>query len=175
MRLNRLLARATLTAMAAVCLLPASTAIAADAPTAPAAAPAIADFFDNPAFSGALLSPSGKYLAVRMGGKGLRDRLGVVTLRDNSVKVVGSFSDADIGTFDWVNDERLVYTAVDRNVGQADARYAPGLFGVNRDGGKFLHLVSRSAKPTRPSPEGRHAAAPRGHGEFDNFMVRFGS
>lgn len=147
MKLNQLLARAAVTAMAAACLFPVSTAIAADASTAQPPAPAIADFFDNPAFSGALLSPSGKYLAVRMGGKGLRDRLGVITLSDNSVKVVGIFSDADVGAFDWVNDERLVFTAIDRDVGQADVRYAPGLFAVNRDGGKFRQLVSRSAKP----------------------------
>ena len=134
--------------MAAALLGPAARA--ADAPPAAAVAqarPPIADFFDNPEFSGALLSPSGKYLAVRIGGKGLRDRLGVVTLSDNSVKVVGSFSDADIGNFDWVNDGRLVFTATDRTVGLGDARYAPGLFGVNRDGGKFLQLVSRGAKP----------------------------
>ncbi|HEX7982682.1 MAG TPA: prolyl oligopeptidase family serine peptidase, partial [Duganella sp.] len=145
MQITQRSVRAVMTA-AALLFAQAPAAGAADAPPAPAR-PAIAEFFDNPAFSGALLSPSGKYLAVRMGGKGLRDRLGVITLSDNSVKVVGIFSDADVGAFDWVNDDRLVFTAIDRDVGQADVRYAPGLFAVNRDGGTFRQLVSRSAKP----------------------------
>jgi dipeptidyl aminopeptidase/acylaminoacyl peptidase len=105
--------------------------------------PPIADFFENPTFGGALLSPSGKYLAVRVGAKDRRDRLGVVTLSDNRVKLVAGFANADIGNFEWVNDERVVFTATDRSVGRGDARYAPGMFAVNRDGTKFVPLVSR--------------------------------
>jgi len=120
-----------------------SLAHAADRP----APPPIADFFDNPEFSGALLSPSGKYLAVRIGGKGQRDRLAVVTLADTSVKVVATFRDADIGHFDWVNDERLVFTATDRTVAQGDRRYAPGLYAINRDATKFIQLANRSGQP----------------------------
>jgi dipeptidyl aminopeptidase/acylaminoacyl peptidase len=121
------------------------SALAASA--APTAAPPIADFFENPDFSGALLSPSGKYVAVRVGAKDQRDRLAVITLADSQVKVIGNFSDADIGSFEWVNDERVVFTATDRSVGLGDARYAPGLYAVNRDGGKFRQLVSRSGRP----------------------------
>jgi dipeptidyl aminopeptidase/acylaminoacyl peptidase len=115
----------------------------------PAARPPIADFFENPEFSGALLSPSGKYLAVRVAArdKEQRDRLAVVTLGDNKVLAVGNFSDADIGQFEWVNDDRLVFTATDRSVGQGDVRYAPGLYAINRDGSKFRQLASRSGKP----------------------------
>ena len=112
-----------------------------------AAPPPIEDFFANPEFSGAQLSPSGKYLAVRVGAKDQRDRLAVVTLADSKVQVVGNFSDADIGQFDWVNDDRLVFTATDRSVGVGDMRYAPGMYAINRDGSKFRQLVSRSGKP----------------------------
>jgi dipeptidyl aminopeptidase/acylaminoacyl peptidase len=112
-----------------------------------AAPPPIEDFFENPEFSGAQLSPSGKYLAVRVGAKDKRDRLAVVTLADSKVQVVGNFSDADIGQFDWVNDDRLVFTATDRSVGVGDMRYAPGMYAINRDGTKFRQLVSRSGQP----------------------------
>ena len=122
--------------------------------SAAAAPPPIGDFFENPEFSGAQLSPSGKYLAVRVGAKDQRDRLAVVTLEDSKVKVVGNFSDADIGQFEWVNDERLVFTATDRSVGEGDRRYAPGLYAINRDGGKFRQLVSRSGKPFITSGSG---------------------
>ena len=106
-------------------------------------APAIADFFDNPEISGAKLSPSGNYLAVRMGGKGQRDRLAVMTLGSGEFKAISSFTDADIGRFEWVNDERLALTSTDRSVGQGNMHYASGLYAINRDGSHFIQLVSR--------------------------------
>ena len=110
---------------------------------AAAPAPAIADFFDNPEISGAKLSPSGNYLAVRMGGKGQRDRLAVMTLGSGEFKAISSFTDADIGRFEWVNDERLALTSTDRSVGQGNMHYASGLYAINRDGSHFIQLVSR--------------------------------
>ncbi|MYM69910.1 prolyl oligopeptidase family serine peptidase [Pseudoduganella sp. FT55W] len=109
--------------------------------------PTIADFFNNPEFSDALLSPSGKYLAVRLGRKDKRDMLGVVELDTNAVKVVGNFSDADIGKYAWVNDNRLVFTATDKDLAQGDMRYAPGLYAINRDGTGFRQLAMRNGKP----------------------------
>ena len=68
MKFKPLLTRFTLIALALLALSPVATIAAAEAPAATTAArPPIADFFSNPEFSGALLSPSGKYLAVRMG------------------------------------------------------------------------------------------------------------
>ena len=117
--------------------------LAAD--VAPAAArPPIADFFDNPEFTGAKLSPSGNYLAVRLGGKGKRDRLAIVTLSSGSMQAISSFTDADIGTFEWVNDERLALTATDRSVGQGDSTMASGLYAINRDGSHYIQLASRT-------------------------------
>ena len=120
-------------------------AIAPAPATAAAARPAIEDFFDNPSFTGALLSPSGRYLAARVGGKGLRDRLAVVDLGSDQISVVASFADADIGSFSWVNDNRLVLSTTDRSIGFGDMRYAPGLYAVNRDGSKFRQLAARSS------------------------------
>ena len=119
-------------------------AIALTPASAAAARPAIEDFFDNPSFTGALLSPSGRYLAARVGGKDMRDRLGVVDLSDDTIHIVASFSDADIGAFNWVNDNRLVLNTTDRTIGQGDMRYAPGLYAVNRDGSKFRQLAMRT-------------------------------
>jgi dipeptidyl aminopeptidase/acylaminoacyl peptidase len=119
-------------------------ALAADAAKA---LPPIADFFTNPEFSDAILSPSGKYLAVRIGNKTKRDMLGVVDLTTNGVKVVGNFSDADIGRYMWVNDERLVFTATDRDLAEGDVRYAPGLYAINRDGTAFRQLAMRAGQP----------------------------
>ncbi|MRX08529.1 prolyl oligopeptidase family serine peptidase [Pseudoduganella sp. FT25W] len=119
-------------------------ALAADAAKA---LPPSADFFTNPEFSDAVLSPSGKYLAVRLATKGKHDVLGVVDLATDGIKVVGNFNDADVGQYRWVNDNRLVFTAADRDLGEADMRYAPGLYAINRDGTGFRQLAMRSWQP----------------------------
>ncbi|MCU6496284.1 prolyl oligopeptidase family serine peptidase [Rugamonas sp. A1-17] len=118
--------------------------LAADAPPS---RPSVEDFFGNPAFNEAQLSPSGKFLAVKVGSKDKRDRLAVVELGPNTVNVVGNFSDADIGRFQWISDERLAFTAADHQLGQGDQRYAPGLYAINRDGSNFRQLAMRNGQP----------------------------
>lgn len=121
-----------------------ATALAATEPaTAPAAIP-IADFFASPEFSAALLSPDGRHLAVRMQGANQRERLAVVNLADNSIKVVAQFDDVDIGEVEWVNPERLVYSTRDYQSTPGEMRYAPGLYAVNRDGSAPRQLAERS-------------------------------
>jgi dipeptidyl aminopeptidase/acylaminoacyl peptidase len=110
---------------------------------APAAAPSLESFFSNPTFGGAVLSPNGKYLAVRAGGPGKHDFLVTIDLQTNAPTVVGAFDDADINQFRWVSDERLVFNVRDKDVGQGDVRHGPGLFAVDRDGSKLLQLADR--------------------------------
>ena len=119
----------------------------------PAAPPPIASFFANSSFGDAKLSPDARYLAVRAGAPGKRDFLVVVTLADNSAKVVASYDEADIGEFRWISNERLVFNTRDKGVGLGNTEYAPGLYAVNRDGSKFVELVDRT---------GRNAGTTRG-------------
>jgi len=110
---------------------------------AQAAPPPVAAFFDNPAFNGAMLSPNGRYLAAFTGGQGRRDGLAVVDLSTLNAVMVAQFNDTDIGRAQWLNNERLLYSTVDKSVGRRDARYAPGLFVVDRDGKHFRQLAER--------------------------------
>jgi dipeptidyl aminopeptidase/acylaminoacyl peptidase len=121
----------------------AGAAAAVEAPP-PAALPPIASFFENPAFTGALLSPDARSLAVRMLGARGRDVLAVVDLASNGIKVVAQFADADIGNFQWVNNQRLVFDSRDKSIGQGDISYGPGLYAVDRDGAAFRQLANRS-------------------------------
>lgn len=105
--------------------------------------PSLESFFENPAFTGAKLSPSGKYLAARVAQPGQRDRLAVVDLAKHEAKIAANFVDADIGEFIWVNDQRLAFTATDRDLGRGDERYAPGLYAVDRDGQHYRQLAAR--------------------------------
>jgi len=146
--LSRALRGAALAA-ALACALPAPAQNAVQN-TAP---PPIASFFANASFGDAKLSPDARYLAVRSGAPGKRDFLVVVTLADNSAKVVASYDEADIGEFRWISNERLVFDTRDKRVGLGDTEYAPGLYAVNRDGSKFVELVDRT---------GRNAGTTRG-------------
>jgi len=109
--------------------------------------PSLRDFFSDPELSEALLSTSGKYLAVKIGAAGKRERLAVMELDSQKITVVGNFKDADIGDFQWVNDQRLAFTAADNDLAQGNTRYAPGLYAVNRDGTGFLQLAMRAGSP----------------------------
>ncbi len=111
---------------------------------ASAAPPPIAQFFAEPEFTGAALSPAARYLAVRVGSPGGRERLAVVDLGDNSIKVVAQFEDADVAEFRWVNEQRLVFNSTDKRIADGDVRLAPGLFAVNRDGSGYRQLAKRA-------------------------------
>ncbi|MYM41955.1 alpha/beta hydrolase family protein [Duganella qianjiadongensis] len=109
--------------------------------------PSLSDFFSQPQLSAAVFSPNGQYLAVKIGASGKRERLAVLELATEKITVVGNFTDADIGDFQWVNDQRLAFTAADREAAQGNQRYWPGLYAVNRDGTGFRQLALRAATP----------------------------
>jgi dipeptidyl aminopeptidase/acylaminoacyl peptidase len=106
-------------------------------------APPVEAFFDNPEFGGAALSPSGKYVAARVGGKGARERLAVYEIATGKAQVVAQFNDADVGNFQWISDDRILFDSAERDLAQGDIRSAPGLFAVNRDGTQFKRLAER--------------------------------
>ena len=105
--------------------------------------PPIADFFQSPAFSNAVLAPSGRLLAFLVGATDSRDRLAVLDLDTMKVQAVASYSDADVVRPHWVNDQRLVFSLADRRLAAADQWFAPGLFAVNADGSGLRQLVQR--------------------------------
>jgi dipeptidyl aminopeptidase/acylaminoacyl peptidase len=110
---------------------------------APAERPPIETFFDNAPFGAALLSPNARFLAIRVGLKGQRDGLAVMDLSTKDIMSVARFSDLDVGKFQWVNDQRLIFDTTDKQIGQGDVDRGPGLYAVNRDGSKFRQLAKR--------------------------------
>jgi dipeptidyl aminopeptidase/acylaminoacyl peptidase len=115
-------------------------------PAPETAPPPVEAFFENPAFSGAVLSPSGKYLAAKIASKGGRSMLAVVDLAANKAETVAHFADTDVNHVRWVNDSRLVFDTADKRAAKGDNRFGPGLYAVNRDGSKFRQLAARRGK-----------------------------
>ena len=127
---------------------------AAQAVAAPAAAlPPIEKFFANPHLDDAALSPSGRYLAALSGTEAGRDILVVVDLETRDMKVVAGYANADVLSFEWVNDERLLFNVSDKQVGPGGRLLASGLFAVNRDGSRLRQLAARRGESSVVSIE----------------------
>ena len=74
----------------------------------------LATFFSNDDIADAKLSPSGRFLALAVAAKSGRKVLAVVEIDAKKPPVVvASDPQADIRSFDWVNDERLIYNVID--------------------------------------------------------------
>jgi len=105
------------------------------------AAPPAQQFFESAHYKDAKLSPSGRYLAIRVGGNDIRDS--VVVYDNESLTVVGGvrLADYDVGKIRWINDNRLLYTVADNLVAVGDQRLAPGLYAMSRDGKEIRQLA----------------------------------
>ena len=105
-------------------------------------------FFKDPDIVDAVLSPSGRKLAITS-AKGIK-RVGLVVLDlapGGALARAVQYEDADIVDVHWVNDERLVFSATDHAEGGGLRTGAPGLFAVNADGSKYRQLVRRQGRP----------------------------
>lgn len=118
--------------------------MAPEAEAATDARPGVEQFFQNPRFVDAQISPDGHAVAFAMAAsKSARVRLAILDLRTMTPSVLVASDTADIESFEWVDDKRLVYTLTDRQVALDDLHEAPGLFAVNVDGSHSRQLVER--------------------------------
>ncbi len=131
------------------------------------ALPSAASFYRNADMDQAALSPSGRKLAVTSGLGGVvggalgggRVRLMVFDLESDAPPVqVASFKDADIASFQWVNEDRLVFSVTDRARAGAETRFWYGLFSVRADGSEQRQLIktlgnwAAEVRPTAREP-----------------------
>ena len=122
-----------------------ATAAAADA-SAPLP---VSAFFRDSDTSEAVLSPSGRWVAITAAHGGGRRRLIVVDLTGaNKPVVVASFGDADVTTPQWVNDQQVLFKTIDTHRGLGDQKFGPGLFVVNSDGVALTMLITGGDAPS---------------------------
>src|SRR5476649_2438482 len=93
--------------------------------SAAAALPSVESFFQNSGVNGAKLSPDGRLVALRAANKEHRLTLAVLNLETMRLSPVASYSDGDVGEFNWVSERRLVFSMTDLTIGKADVRAAP--------------------------------------------------
>ena len=96
------------------------------------------DLFKNPQFTSAALSPNGKYLATtaNIGG---RMQLAVVDIETGAAKNVAGYETLDVNNIQWINDDRIVFSIIDRDGEQTSS--TSGLYAINRDGSKSAILM----------------------------------
>ena len=105
--------------------------------------PSIRSFFRNADVASVRLSPSGTWLALTVGGGTTRRALAVVDI-DNTKPpiVIAVFGDADVRSFRWVGDDRLVFNLTDGQSGSGEGSFfGPGLYSVHRDGSEMRQLI----------------------------------
>ena len=96
-------------------------------------------YFEHASYRELRLSPSGKYLGALIPAGG-RVRLAVIDVETKSVAIAAALQGDDVDWFEWVNDDRLVFSAIDLQSGLGEQR-GGGLFAVNRDGKDFRILA----------------------------------
>ncbi|HEV2977480.1 MAG TPA: prolyl oligopeptidase family serine peptidase [Casimicrobiaceae bacterium] len=67
--------------------------------------------------------------------------LAVIDLDTKSVQIAAALGSYDVSTFEWVNDKRMVFTAIDLQSGLGGQALGGGLFAANRDGSYFRILA----------------------------------
>jgi dipeptidyl aminopeptidase/acylaminoacyl peptidase len=102
-------------------------------------------FFQNPVISQVSLSPDGQHLGMLVALADGRVRLATMQIDSSTPKVIAGVDGADVASFNWVNNNRLVFDLTDRQIAVGDKREGPGLFAVNRDGTEFRRLIERTS------------------------------
>jgi dipeptidyl aminopeptidase/acylaminoacyl peptidase len=132
--------------LASLCLTLVVSATAA-ATTIPAA-----EFFRQPSFEQALLSPDDTMVAMTM--KDGQDKLvlAVMASSGGTPRVIASQEAHDIIDVHWVNSHRLVYSVRNPSLAAGETHSGRGMFAVDIDGSHAVQLVSQTL-----SLENRHS------------------
>jgi dienelactone hydrolase len=139
-----------------------SAEAALSGPAAPVP-PSVRVFFATPAMSEPVLSPNGLRMAVLVANEktGRRELVVIELGPPMKAGTVARWTDADVESPRWVNDQRLVYSVSDRK-SAAGENLCPGLWAVDHDGGRMLRLIGPTCHDegrtgNRRELSGRHA------------------
>nr|WP_315485940.1 alpha/beta fold hydrolase [uncultured Undibacterium sp.] len=109
------------------------------------APPPIENFFKLDKFGGSWLSPDGKSIALLMAGPDQRLALAIMDTTSNKLQVIAKYSNLDITSASWVNNQRLVYSMGDRQLAAGQQRTGPGLIAIDKDGKNDREIIERTS------------------------------
>jgi dipeptidyl aminopeptidase/acylaminoacyl peptidase len=136
-----MLLKKMLLAAACLAMIPATAATIA-APAAGAAPLPVQAFFAPPQFSGALLSPDGNNVALLLRGPEGNTVLACMPAAGGPVRMLAGIRGLDVGNIHWVNNHRLVFSAIRTDAEETERAIGPGLHAINIDGSKRVNLVA---------------------------------
>ena len=103
-------------------------------------------FFKDPDIVSVALSPSGQKLAITTNRGGERIGLFVYDMSgQGTMQRIAQFSSVDIRTFNWVGNDRLLFTVMDYSEGSGRPDGERGLYSVKANGEDLKELVNRRA------------------------------
>ena len=153
-------------------------ACAAHAADAPAIAPIPASAFFAPTqFSGAVLSPDGANVALMLRGPEGNTVLAIKPAAGGAARQIASIRGMNISSVHWVNNRRLVYSAVRRDDGDdRTVAVGPGLHAIGIDGAKPVHLIAHdwygNSQGTTLPPNTRFLGSVRDDKSNEVYVVR---
>jgi dipeptidyl aminopeptidase/acylaminoacyl peptidase len=106
-----------------------------------AAPPPVEDFMRQAAYTSAQISPNGKYLGIIV-DRGDQDVLTILRMSDLGIEKVNQLPEGkSVAGFQWIGDERVMFTAV-RKVGNFAAPAGTGeWYAVNADGSQARPVI----------------------------------
>jgi dipeptidyl aminopeptidase/acylaminoacyl peptidase len=103
--------------------------------------PPVEDFVRQAAYSSARISPTGEYLGILV-DRGDQDILTILRMSDMSIVKVNQLPDGkSVAGFQWIGDERLMFTAVEKFGSFAAPRPTGEWYAVNADGSQARPVI----------------------------------
>lgn len=112
--------------------------------------PPVEDFFQPSSFGGATISPDGKHVAMLMQTPNKRLALTIMDTTTNKLQVIARYSNTDITSAQWLNNQRLLYSMGDRYLAGGEYRIGPGLYAIDKDGTNEREIIERAPTPDKP-------------------------
>jgi len=111
---------------------------------------AVEEFFQRPVYSQLKLSPDGNLIAAIVRGA-KRDTLAVLQISTRHGRPITNFADADVLSFRWVDNRRLVFNVGDAHEAAGNAEYY-GAYLVNVDGSDLAPVTRSDLRAAREDP-----------------------
>jgi hypothetical protein len=129
--------------LASVCLAMAATrGAAAEAPAVNTTPLPVKAFFGPPQFSGAFLSPDGANVALLVRSPEGNIVVASMPAAGGPLRMLAGIRGMDVGNVHWVNNRRLVFSALRMDAEETERPTGPGLHAINIDGTKRVYLVA---------------------------------